>query len=156
MIRKRRPGVGVAFGLGAAALALGSWAMAATENVGATLIAMEKASWVAWQKHDTKFYQGFLSDDHVEVGFGGPDNKANVIKGVESGCTVKSYDTKGYKVTQLGPETALITYWATQDTLCGGQPVPTPVWVSSLYVKRKGKWLNAVYQQSAIPGPAKP
>jgi hypothetical protein len=138
-----------------AGLGLCGGALAKAPSLADRLIKLEKQSWVAWQKHDTRFYQRFLSDDHVEVGFAGPGGKANVIKGVESGCTVKSYDTKGYKVTQLGPDTALVTYWASQDTLCGGQPVPSPVWVSSLYVRRKGQWLNAVYQQSAVPGPAK-
>ena len=142
-----------ALGLAMASLAASGWA--ATPDISNQLIKLEKDSWVAWQKHDTKFYDRFLSDDHVEVGFAGPDGKANILKGVESGCTVKSYDTKGFKVTRLGPDTALVTYWATQDTLCGGQPVPTPVWASSLYVKRKGKWLNAVYQQSAIPAAPK-
>jgi hypothetical protein len=136
--------------------AIAGVAWAATPDISDQLIKLEKQSWVAWQKHDARFYQGFLSDDHVEVGFAGPGDKANVVKGVESGCTVKSYDTKGFKVSRLGPDTALVTYWASQDTLCGGQPVPSPVWASSLYVKRKGKWLNAVYQQSAIPAPAKP
>jgi hypothetical protein len=143
-------------GLGVALMATGSRAAAPVADLDKTLIQLEKASWVAWQKHDTKFYGRFLSDDHVEVGFAGPDGKANVVKGVESGCTVKSYDTKGFKVTRLGPDTALVTYWASQDTLCGGQPVPSPVWASSLYVRRKGQWLNAVYQQSAIPAPVKP
>jgi hypothetical protein len=135
---------------------VGGAAMAKAPDLADQLIKLEKSSWVAWQKHDTKFYQRFLSEDHVEVGFAGPGDKANVVKGVESGCTVKSYETKGYKVTRLGPDTALVTYWASQDTLCAGQPVPSPVWVSSLYVRRKGEWLNAVYQQSAVPAPAKP
>ena len=147
---------GILLGLGLALITGGASAAAPTPDVEKTLIQLEKDSWVAWQKHDTKFYNRFLSDDHVEVGFAGPDGKANVVKGVESGCTVKSYDTKGFKVTRLGPDTALVTYWATQDTLCGGQPVPTPVWASSLYVRRKGQWLNAVYQQSAIPAAPKP
>ena len=142
--------------LALALTAIAGVAWAATPDISDQLIKLEKQSWVAWQKHDARFYQGFLSDDHVEVGFAGPGDKANVVKGVESGCTVKSYDTKGFKVSRLGPDTALVTYWASQDTLCGGQPVPSPVWASSLYVKRKGKWLNAVYQQSAIPAPAKP
>ena len=45
-------------------------------------------------------------------------------------------------------DTALLTYRAEQDTVCNGIAVPSPVWVSSLYVKRGGHWLNALYQQS--------
>src|SRR5262245_43089246 len=43
----------------------------------ATLVNLEKQSWVAWQKRDNKFFQDFLADDHVEVGIGGPANKAD-------------------------------------------------------------------------------
>src|SRR4051794_28666771 len=36
-----------------------------------TLIALEKKSWEAWKNRDGKFFDEFLSDDHLEVGFGG-------------------------------------------------------------------------------------
>ena len=35
------------------------------------LVKLEKQSWEAWKKHDGKFFEGFLSDDHAEIGFGG-------------------------------------------------------------------------------------
>jgi hypothetical protein len=113
------------------------------------LVARERASWVAWQKRDASFFQAFLSDDHVEVGFGGVAGKAAVIKSVGSpACVVASYEVGPFRLTQLTDDAALLTYHARQDTTCAGQPVPSPVWVSSLYVKRGGAWVNAVYQQT--------
>jgi hypothetical protein len=110
---------------------------------------LEKQSWEAWQKRDGKFFQDFLADDHVEVGFGGPTNKATVVRGVGSPvCVVKSYTVEGFELTMFDEKTALLTYHAAQDTTCGGNAVPSPVWVSSLYVKRDGRWLNALYQQT--------
>jgi len=118
----------------------------------ATLVGLERQSWEAWQNHDGKFFQGFLSDDHVEVGFGGPANKATVVTGVASaGCTVKSYAVDHFELAMLAADTALLTYHAAQDTTCGGKAVPSPVWVSSLYVKRGDRWLNALYQQTQTP-----
>src|SRR4029077_14309991 len=38
------------------------------------LIKLEKQSWVAWKNRDGKFFQEFLSDDHVEVSSGGIAN----------------------------------------------------------------------------------
>jgi hypothetical protein len=114
-----------------------------------TLTTLEKQSWEAWKNRDGKFFQNFLSDDHVEVGFGGPTDKKTVVAGVGSpACTVKSYTVDHFELTELGPDTALLTYHAAQDTTCGGAVVPSPVWVSSLYVKRNGQWLNALYQQT--------
>ncbi|PYS51160.1 MAG: hypothetical protein DMF68_05180 [Acidobacteria bacterium] len=113
------------------------------------LVNLEKQSWVAWKNHDGKFFQGFLSDDHVEVGFGGLTNKAMVVAGVASpACTVKSYTVEKFELTVFDASTALLTYHAAQDTACNGNPVPSPVWVSSLYVRRNDRWLNALYQQT--------
>lgn len=135
-------------GVAVVGLLLPCVAAAADAGVEDTLIALEKQSWVGWQSHDGAFYEGFLSNDHVEMGFGGPSDKAEVVAGVKQGCTVASYSVDHFKVTQFSGETALVTYHAAQDTKCGGIQVPSPVWVSSLYVKRNGKWENALYQQS--------
>ena len=109
------------------------------------LIALEKQSWVAWQGHDAAFFQRFLSDDHVEMQPGGPTDKALVVRSVAAGCTVKSYEIDHFKLTRFGPDTALLTYRAAQDTTCGAAKVPSPVWATSLFVRRAGKWTNALY-----------
>jgi len=113
-----------------------------------SLVKLEKQSWEAWQKRDGKFYQEFLSDDHVEVGPGGTSSKAEVVAFVGSpACVVRSWSVDGFELTVFDANTALLTYHAQQDTTCRG-PVPSPAWVSSLYVRRGGRWLNALYQQT--------
>jgi hypothetical protein len=118
-----------------------------------TLVDLERQSWQAWQQRDGAFFQAFLSDDHVEVGFRGVARKAAVVAGVASpACVVHSFAIDSFDLTTLNPTTALLTYHAAQRTLCNGHAVPSPVWASSLYVRRGGRWLNAMYQQSqALP-----
>ena len=116
-----------------------------------TLIALEKQSWVAWQGHDGAFFERFLSDDHVEMQGDGPAGKAPVVAGVRAGCVVKSYAIDRFSMTQFSAETALLTYRAEQDTTCGPAKVPSPVWATSLFVKRGGQWQNALYVHSAAP-----
>lgn len=118
-----------------------------------TLVNLEKQSWRAWQRRDGAFFQAFLSDDHVEVGFHGVTRKAAVVAGVASpACVVHSFAIDTFDLTRLNPTTVLLTYHAAQQTLCNGHVVPSPVWASSLYVRRGGRWLNAMYQQSqALP-----
>jgi hypothetical protein len=114
-----------------------------------TLTRLEKASWEAWQKRDGSYFETFLSEDHVEVGTGGPTGKATVIAGVASpNCIVKHYEVDHFALTVFAADTALLTYHAQQDTTCQGQAVPSPAWASSLYVKRGGRWQNALYQQT--------
>jgi hypothetical protein len=118
-----------------------------------TLIALEKKSWEAWQNRDGKFFDEFLSDDHLEVGLGGLANKAAVVSMVGSPvCTVKSYTVDKFKCTQIDTNVAVLNYYAAQDTVCYGKPVPSPVWVTSLFVKRGERWVNVLYQHSeAMP-----
>jgi len=114
------------------------------------LIALEKKSWEAWKNRDGKFFQDFLSDDHVEVGFGGLANNAEVVSFVGSpACTVKSYRLDHFEMKRLDANTALLIYWEEQDTICRNR-VPSPCWVSSLYMKRGDRWLNVFYQQTQI------
>ena len=121
-----------------------------SDDVKEHLIKLEKQSWEAWKNRDGKFFQDFLSDDHVEVGFGGLTNKAAVVAFVGSPvCTVKSYKLDRFEMRMLDKDTALITYWEEQDTVCN-KPVLSPCWVSSLYMKRGDKWLNVFYQQTQI------
>jgi Domain of unknown function (DUF4440) len=114
-----------------------------------TLVAMEKQSWVAWKNHDANFFRGFLSDDHLEVGFTGVANKSDVVKSVESPmCVVSSYVVDNFHVVSLSADLAVVTYHESQDTKCNAVAVPSPAWVSSLYIKREGRWLNVLYQQT--------
>jgi hypothetical protein len=65
---------------------------------------------------------------------------------------VKSCAVDGFRFTRIAEDTALLAYRAEQKTSCGGISVPSPAWASSLYVKRGGRWLDVLYQQSAAPG----
>src|SRR6478672_13002666 len=81
-----------------------------------SLVALEKQSWEAWKNHDGKFFQGFLADDHVELGFGGPASKATVVAGVAGpACAVKSYAVDHFSVAAVDANVALVTYHAAQD-----------------------------------------
>lgn len=148
---KKKLTVGVAVVLSCAALgAAVEDGQVTKDSLKETLLKLENQSWEAWKNHDGKFYQNFLSGDHVEVGFSGPADKSAVVNFVNGAtCEGKSYSVNHFNLTMLDARTALLTYHAAQDTACGGKAVPSPAWVSSLYIKRDGRWLNALYQQTA-------
>jgi len=115
----------------------------------AAIVDLETRSWVAWQAHDGAFFDSFLSGDHVEIGAGGATGKKQVLAGVTSqSCVVRSYRLDGMTFTRLAPDTAVLVYRAAQDTSCGAAKVPSPVWATSVYVRRDGRWQNAVYEQT--------
>lgn len=120
------------------------------------LVALEKQSWEAWKNRDGDFFEHFLSDDHVEIHPAGIAGKAGVVASVRTkGCVVGSYSLDGFKLTKFSDDAALLTYWADQNTLCNGIAVPTPVWTGSLFIKRDGRWINAVYQHTKAAAPPK-
>ncbi len=126
---------------------------AGQDDLTETLVSLEKRSWEAWKNRDGKFFEEFLSDDHVDVHGGGPSKKAAVVAGVGSPmCVVKSYSVDRFTVTRFDADTALVVYRAEQDTTCGGQPVPSPTWTTSLYVRRGGRWWNAFFQTTEAAG----
>ncbi len=138
----------------AAAIALAAASAArAAESADAALerelIALEKQSWVAWQGRDGAFFDRFLSADHVEMQGDGPAGKAGVVATVASpACVVASYRIDRFKLTRFSADTALLAYRAEQDTTCGKAKAPSPVWATSLFVRKDGRWQNALYVHS--------
>jgi hypothetical protein len=113
------------------------------------LIALEKRSWDAWQRMDARFWQDFLSDDHLEIQPGGVADKKAVIAGIASRqCAVKTYRVDRFSFRQLGADAAVLAYWAAQDTTCGSIKVPSPVWATSIYQRRNGRWQNVLYEHT--------
>jgi hypothetical protein len=123
----------------------------AQKGLEADLMKSEKAAWDAFGRGDGKFFQSFLADDSVMFGDSGIQTKAEGIKMISSKpCEVKSYNFSNFKVSMVNPTTALVTYSATEDATCGGQPAPAKVNVSTIYVKRNGKWLGYFHQESPV------
>lgn len=137
------------------AAVLSTSASAADDPLKARLIALEKQSWVAWQHMDAGFWDRFLSDDHVELnGFVGATGKKSVIDGIASkACHVASYKVGDFSFRRFDARTALLIYRAEQDTTCGPVKVPSPVWATSLYQLRGGRWVNVLYGHSPILTP---
>ena len=84
------------------------------------------------------------------IGDQGVGTKADVVKMMATDtCDVKSYTLSDWKVTLADPNTAVLTYKGSAEGTCGGQPIP-PVWASSLWVNRKGRWLAFSHQETPI------
>ena len=110
---------------------------------------LETRSWVAWKNHDATFFGQFLSDDHVEVHASGIVGKAAVVEGVRSPvCVVQDSSIGPLSLVPVSADTVLVTYRAEQNTTCGNARVPSPVWATSLYAKRDGRWVNVLYQHT--------
>jgi hypothetical protein len=127
----------------------GAISVSAQTEMEKNLMAMEKGAWDAFGKGDGKYFESFLADDFMLVSNMGITGKAQSIKDITGKpCELKTYAIANYKVTMINPDTALATYEATQDATCGGMAAPAKVYASSMFVKRKGKWLAVQHQET--------
>ncbi len=114
------------------------------------LSATETKLWEAWKNKDAKPFQANLAADSVMIGSGGVQGKTAAIKEITSmGCDVKSFKLSDWKLTMIDSDAAVITYKGIADGTCGGQALP-PVWASSVWVKRGGRWQAFSHQETPV------
>jgi len=112
------------------------------------IMELERESWMAWKAQDSAFFEGFLAEDHTELGRGGPATRRDVLGFIRSGaCKVESYAISDFRFTRLSESSAMLVYHVRQSTQCAGSPVPSPAWATSVFALRDGRWRNVLYQQ---------
>lgn len=137
----------------AALLILFASAASGAQSLTEQLVAMERQFFTAWQNKSLEAVERNIAPEGVswsEWGiFDKPTQVANQ-RAANANCTVRSFEFKDVRVTQVSRDSAMILYTVNQDALCGGSAAPSPVSNSSLWVKRKGRWVN-VYRASVFP-----
>jgi len=117
----------------------------------ASIRELENRSWAAWKMRDGAFFERVLSEDHVDLHANGLSGKAVVVAGVRSTeCVVRSYALGPYSMTVVTADSVLVTYRAEQDSACAGRKVASPVWATSLYARRSGRWQNVMYSHTPV------
>jgi uncharacterized protein (TIGR02246 family) len=117
-------------------------------SVETEIVAFEKRAFEAWKNKDKKFFEDHMAEDGLYLGADGTGGKAQYVQAIiGNNCTVSRYALDNTKVTMLGKDAALLTYRYTHDAVCGGTPEASPLWASTIYVKRDGKWLIAFHQE---------
>lgn len=118
------------------------------DSVEVQIVALEKRAFEAWKNKDRKFFEDHMAEDGQYLDLNGVGGKAQYIKAIiENNCTVTTYSLDNTKVTMLNKEVALLTYRYAHDVVCGGNREASPLWASTLYVKRSGKWMIAFHQE---------
>ena len=137
--------------IGVSSVAFGQTKMSKDSKVEAEIIALEKAGWEAWKNKDAKWYQTNTIDEAVWVNGEGVMEKAPFIKDLPQ-CDVKSFSLDNFKVVMLNKDAAVMTYTVRQDGICYGKQIPAQVRAMVNYVKRGGKWLEAMYMETPAQG----
>lgn len=134
--------------IAASSVSLGQTTMSKDSKVEAQIIALEKAGWEAWKNKDSSWTRDNVTEEFLLVNSDGVSNKTQVVKSTATDCEVKSYSLDNFKFVTLDKDSVLMTYTAMQDGVCGGKTIPANVRASVVYVKRGGKWLEALYMET--------
>ena len=118
------------------------------DSAEAEIVALEKRAFEAWKNKDKRFFEEHMAEDGQYLDLNGVGGKAQYVQVIiDNNCTVNSYALDKTKVTMLNKDAALLTYRYTYDIVCGGKPEAGPLWASTVYVRRDGKWLIAFHQE---------
>jgi uncharacterized protein (TIGR02246 family) len=122
--------------------------MKQNDPVEAQIVALENMAFEAWKNKDRKFFEDHMYEGGQYLDLNGVGGKAQYVKAIiDNNCTVSTYSLDNTKVTMLSKDVALLTYRYAHNVVCGANPEASPLWASTIYVKRDGKWLIAFHQE---------
>ena len=130
----------------AASTAMAQTKMSNDSRLEKEIVALERQTNEAVNKKDAKTLETIVPADALIVTEKGFEDRSQFFKRTFADeCTVKSFSMDDIKFVILDKNTVMVAYKYTQDAPCNGQPSPSSLWISSLYSKRGGKWLNTFF-----------
>ena len=114
------------------------------------IISLDKLGWEAWKNNDPRWFQANTTDEFLSINSDGVSNKEQVVQSTLADCKVDSVSLADFTFVLLNKDAVLLTYVANQDGTCGGKRLAPKVRVSVNYVRRDGKWLEALYMETPI------
>lgn len=142
---------------GALALIAGPAAFAQSPEVAKLrdeLMALEKGSWGFMRDRNYEGMKSFLADDALLIfGDGTRFNKRQMMELMADLTMIGDIKIEPtYAVRMLTPDVATLLYRVTYtSSYKGAPPVTLKVLSSSIYVRRDGKWLSVLYQETPLP-----
>ena len=102
----------------------------------------------AFNKGDVDTLKGLMTEDHVSVlSYAQISGAAELLRALGD-FKFTEYRISELKVRNVTRDVALVSHQATIKGTYRGREVPSPVLVTTVWVKRDGKWLEAWYQET--------
>jgi len=121
------------------------------------VLAAERAVNEAIAKGDMKTFHANIAPDAVGVDMGGI-NKVNVPDFDKMMLQTKltSWNIDGSQFLWINDAAVVHMYRWTGKGTFQGQPIPSPVWTSTLWTNKGGKWVGVFHQETAAMMPSAP
>jgi hypothetical protein len=111
------------------------------------VVGLENKTWQLWQQHDKPGFASLMDSDFVAVDTHGIASKAENIADIDN-LNKEAYDLSNFRVHRIGPDTMFLTYHARLKGTYKGKRIDGTYYVSSVWAKRQGKWLNVLYHET--------
>jgi hypothetical protein len=108
---------------------------------------LERRTWELAKSKDKTAAASLMADDFVDVGESGIVTRSKVLDAFGQ-ATISRYALDQMQAVALAPTVVAVTYKATAQGSAQGRPLPSPVFVSSVWVNRGGHWLNVLYHDT--------
>jgi Domain of unknown function (DUF4440) len=108
----------------------------------------------AFEQQNADAIRGMMTPDHIAATstYGGAITTAEQIASLPD-LKVTFTDVTPPKIDVFGSVAALVTYEESLNGTFRGKPLPGRVFVSEIWVKLDGGWLEKTYQETVISGP---
>src|SRR5271170_2921041 len=118
-----------------------------TDALRERIVAQERAGLDALKTGDLTVFGASTADDAIFVDAHGPASKAEVMEHTAE-FRLHDYTMADIKFIKLSPASGLIVYTLTESGASHGKDFSARVHVSSLWLKRDGKWLCEFSQET--------
>lgn len=120
----------------------------------ADLLAREKSMWQGWANRDAGPLRQHSAEDMVSIiaGTGGRVSglETNAAGFADHGCTLSAFEFSDAALKQVTADVVILSYKASQNAECDGEPLPARLEATAVYVRRNGEWRSTHYQETPI------
>lgn len=117
----------------------------------AELVELEVQVWQALVDGDVEADRRLLSDDFVGVYPTGFSDRADHVDQVRSGPTVQRFELSEPRMFAVSDDAVMLSYRADYERV-GDHTGPEAMYVSSLWCRRDGRWVNTFSQDTPATG----
>jgi len=124
---------------------------AAMGGVNETLMHHEQTMLESLQKGDVEAFKKWIAPGSWSVDEGGYMTIDDFVKSLTDSKTAfkwESFKTSDMKVVDVAPTAKIVTYKLDQRGSFNGQPFPSPVYASTVWVNHGGTWHAVFHQES--------
>jgi hypothetical protein len=115
------------------------------------LIALETEVWQALVDGDTDADRRLLSDDFLGVYPTGFSGRADHVDQIDGGPTVRTFELSEARMVVVSDDAVVLAYRAVYERV-GEASHPEAMYVSSLWCRRDGRWVNVFSQDTPDTG----